>query len=265
MKQKKSINTVQPDYDNQRYHDGKTNWAWPCNWPQVSTLPLKELETRVWFDPLASTELLQRFWSVAFTYCYRVVSNIPFLNMTHEIAEEAADDGFLSIFNKMTNGGLPCNFHTGVMHAMRWSAIRKIRQETHYTIGSEKRPSSPVKEAISFDKIVGEELFLKDIIPDDSLNPEEVLLRKEMLLDVEKAFGRLSLKMRGIWKLYYVDGCTLEQIGREIGLTRERVRQLLDRSAIMMRKEMILLGHDIDRSILYQTAFKFCKRKKKVA
>lgn len=71
---------------------------------------------------------------------------------------------------------------------------------------------------------------LIDHIPDHhSLSPEETFLHHEKQAVLKQALAGLSPKERYIVKKYYSDGegNTLESIGREFGLSRERIRQII--------------------------------------
>lgn len=92
----------------------------------------------------------------------------------------------------------------------------------------------------SLDQPLGEEedYVLGDTIPDFSLEREEE--RIDAHLQVEALLARLSKKERTILMLRYglgqEYGRTLKEIGKEQGITRERVRQIEERALIKLRK-----------------------------
>jgi len=88
------------------------------------------------------------------------------------------------------------------------------------------------EEPISLDTPIGEEdSTLKDLIADEkSLSPNDCLLEKDLTLHIRKLLGGLSPREEKILKLRFGIGedgeCTLEEIGRQFGLSRERIRQI---------------------------------------
>ncbi|HSB05261.1 MAG TPA: sigma-70 family RNA polymerase sigma factor [Thermodesulfobacteriota bacterium] len=88
------------------------------------------------------------------------------------------------------------------------------------------------EEPISLDTPIGEEdSTLKDLIADEkSLSPNDCLLEKDLTRHIRKLLGGLSPREEKILKLRFGIGedgeCTLEEIGRQFGLSRERIRQI---------------------------------------
>lgn len=89
-----------------------------------------------------------------------------------------------------------------------------------------------IEEPISLDMPIGEEdSTLEDLIPDEkSLSPSEALLEKDLSYQVSKLLSGLSPREEKILRLRFGIGedgeCTLEEIGRQFGLSRERIRQI---------------------------------------
>ncbi|MGB9629759.1 MAG: sigma-70 family RNA polymerase sigma factor, partial [Thermodesulfobacteriota bacterium] len=89
-----------------------------------------------------------------------------------------------------------------------------------------------IEEPISLDMPIGEEdSTLEDLIPDEkSLSPSESLLEKDLSHQVAKLLSGLSPREEKILRLRFGIGedgeCTLEEIGRQFGLSRERIRQI---------------------------------------
>ncbi len=76
---------------------------------------------------------------------------------------------------------------------------------------------------------------LADLVPDtDAVPADERVQRAHLEDDVRSSFRVLDPRERRILRKYFGidsgEGVTLESIGRELGLTRERVRQLKDRA-----------------------------------
>jgi RNA polymerase sigma factor (sigma-70 family) len=77
----------------------------------------------------------------------------------------------------------------------------------------------------------GEETPLGHLVPDvTSRSPEENAIRSELADEVERAMGPLNEREREVLRLRYGLGLdrelTLEEIGRRLSLTRERIRQI---------------------------------------
>jgi RNA polymerase primary sigma factor len=89
-----------------------------------------------------------------------------------------------------------------------------------------------IEEPISLDMPIGEEdSTLEDLIPDEkSLSPSENLLEKDLSHQIGKLLSGLSPREEKILRLRFGIGedgeCTLEEIGRQFGLSRDRIRQI---------------------------------------
>jgi RNA polymerase primary sigma factor len=88
------------------------------------------------------------------------------------------------------------------------------------------------EEPISLDMPIGEEdSTLEDLIPDEkSLSPSDSLLEGDLVQQIRKLLSGLSPREEKILRLRFGIGedgeCTLEEIGRQFGLSRERIRQI---------------------------------------
>lgn len=78
-----------------------------------------------------------------------------------------------------------------------------------------------------------------DIIPDDCPSPEEELIEKNRSTIIDRFINTLTEKEQRIIRLRFgfEDGRprTLEEIGQELGLSRERVRQIEARAIRKLR------------------------------
>ena len=89
-----------------------------------------------------------------------------------------------------------------------------------------------IEEPISLDMTIGEEdSTLEDLIPDEKgLSPSDSLLEKDLTHQIQKLLSGLSPREEKILRLRFGIGedgeCTLEEIGRQFGLSRERIRQI---------------------------------------
>lgn len=89
---------------------------------------------------------------------------------------------------------------------------------------------------VSTDAPVGDEstnfvdIFIKNDIPD----PDSDLIKESFLIDLEKVLRTISEKERQVIILYYgigsLHGLTLDEISKELGVTKERVRQIKEKA-----------------------------------
>jgi RNA polymerase primary sigma factor len=85
-----------------------------------------------------------------------------------------------------------------------------------------------------------EETPLGHLVPDRSTrSPEEMAIRSQLALEVERAMSPLTDREREVLRLRYGLGLdrelTLEEIGRRLSITRERVRQIEVKAVNKMR------------------------------
>jgi RNA polymerase primary sigma factor len=70
-------------------------------------------------------------------------------------------------------------------------------------------------------------------------SPEDEVIRGQMAIEVERAMAPLTEREREVLRLRYGLGLdrefTLEEIGRRLSVTRERVRQIEARAVAKMR------------------------------
>ncbi len=93
-----------------------------------------------------------------------------------------------------------------------------------------------------------------DSIPDDGSSDPSKQVQAEVLNEVlERWLLRLSDKQRAVverrFGLHGYEKCTLEQVGAEIGVTRERVRQI--QIDALARLRSIMESHGISQEILF--------------
>ena len=82
--------------------------------------------------------------------------------------------------------------------------------------------------------VEGEDNNLLDVlVNDDSPNADKTLVNESLNKEIERALLTLAPREREIVKSFFGIGCqemTLEEIGERFGLTRERVRQIKEKS-----------------------------------
>ncbi|MDZ4221336.1 MAG: RNA polymerase sigma factor RpoD/SigA [Patescibacteria group bacterium] len=87
---------------------------------------------------------------------------------------------------------------------------------------------------------------LADLLADDGPPPDQATLVRSQLDDISSALEDLDERERKIVRLYFgLDGrepMTLEEIGAEMNLTRERIRQLKERALLKLRHPARAIG-----------------------
>ena len=82
--------------------------------------------------------------------------------------------------------------------------------------------------------VEGEDNNLLDVLPNnDSPNADKGLVYESLHKEIERALSTLADRERDIIKYFFGIGCqekTLEEIGAELNLTRERVRQIKEKA-----------------------------------
>jgi len=85
----------------------------------------------------------------------------------------------------------------------------------------------------------GEDNSLLDVLPNnDSPNADKSLLNESLTREIERSLATLTERERDIIKLFFgigVQEMTLEEIGEQFGLTRERVRQIKEKAIRRLR------------------------------
>src|SRR5690606_15085573 len=97
-----------------------------------------------------------------------------------------------------------------------------------------------------------------ETIADTSLaDPEELLEEDDMALAQETVLGQLTDKQQEVlarrFGLRNHDPQTLEQVGREVGLTRERVRQI--QVEALRRLRALMLRDGLDPGVVFGDRF----------
>jgi len=87
--------------------------------------------------------------------------------------------------------------------------------------------------------VEGEDNSLLDVlVNDDSPIADRSLINESLVTEIERALSTLTERERDIIRLFFGIGCqdmTLEEIGEQFGLTRERVRQIKEKAIRRLR------------------------------
>ena len=85
----------------------------------------------------------------------------------------------------------------------------------------------------------GEDNSLLDVLQNnDSPNADKSLLNESLTREIERSLATLTERERDIIKLFFgigIQEMTLEEIGEQFGLTRERVRQIKEKAIRRLR------------------------------
>lgn len=92
--------------------------------------------------------------------------------------------------------------------------------------------------------VEGEDNSLLDVLPnDDSPSADRGLVNESLSTEIERSLQILTPREREIIKSFFGIGCqemTLEEIGEDMDLTRERVRQIREKSVRKLKKAGII-------------------------
>ena len=117
----------------------------------------------------------------------------------------------------------------------------ELSQRTGIPVGKIQLLLEAARHPTSLDAPVGEdeETGLGDLIGDERHSPEEATMRSELADQVEAAMAPLTDREREVLRLRYGLGSgrehTLEEVGRRLSITRERVRQIENRALAKLR------------------------------
>jgi RNA polymerase primary sigma factor len=113
----------------------------------------------------------------------------------------------------------------------------EIARATHLTVDQVDDHRRWAQRAVSLDAPASDEVegTLGELLPDpDGPAPDDYVIREGLTRDLRKAMRLLDGREQRILDRYFGIGSgeptTLEAIGRDLGLTRERVRQLKERA-----------------------------------
>lgn len=126
----------------------------------------------------------------------------------------------------------------------REPTVEEISAKMNISINTAIALYKSLEDTISLNEYVGDdhESQLGDFIPDKAATPEDEAAKKIMIDDVRKLLIKCNLTRREIFVLsarFGLNGeesSTLETIGKELGITRERVRQIEEKAKNKIRK-----------------------------
>ena len=97
---------------------------------------------------------------------------------------------------------------------------------------------SEVNNIVSLEEIINPELnqTLKDILPDNSLTPEEIAMRESLKEILKEALKKLSEREQLILQLVYVEELKVEDIAKLLNISISRVSQIKHQALKKLRK-----------------------------
>ncbi|MEA1912820.1 MAG: RNA polymerase sigma factor RpoD/SigA [candidate division WOR-3 bacterium] len=124
----------------------------------------------------------------------------------------------------------------------REPSVEEIAEELHMDVGKIEEAIKVAKHDISLDDTIKntDDLEYLDIISEDVVTPEEEYYRNKFINDIRESLDKLKPRDRKIIIYYFgMEGRrphTLEEIGRILEVSRERVRQLRNRALKQIRE-----------------------------
>lgn len=126
--------------------------------------------------------------------------------------------------------------------------VEVIASDLNVSVEDVKKVEMVFIENESFDRWIGErdDTTVGDLIADSSKNVEEEAINKSLINDIKKALGCLTEREREVieqrFGLNTGFGKTLEEIGIEFNVTRERIRQIEDKALRKIKRSSIGKG-----------------------
>jgi RNA polymerase primary sigma factor len=118
----------------------------------------------------------------------------------------------------------------------------ELAERLNMPVGKVQLLLEAARPAASLEAPVGEdeETHLGELVRDQTIqSPEEMAIRNQMAQEVERAMAPLTEREREVMRLRYGLGTdrehTLEEVGRRLFITRERVRQIESKAIAKMR------------------------------
>lgn len=130
----------------------------------------------------------------------------------------------------------------------------ELAEDTHFRQTRLESVASVPQEPMSLDAPRSEDsdACLLDFLADaTATGTDAVALEKERSARVEDLLSELTPRERTVVRLRFgFDGgdtqCTLEQVGRKLGVTRERARQIQERSLDKLRRAAVRRQFDVN-------------------
>ena len=140
-------------------------------------------------------------------------------------------------------GKLTKSFQALLKKLGREPTVEELSKSSRIPMSDVEKVFGLTEEPISLDTSIGEEdATIEDLIPDTKIpSPGSILLEKDMHRTVRRLLADLSPRERRVLELRYgiEEGgqeYTLEEVGRQFGLSRERIRQIEGKTIERLRQ-----------------------------
>jgi RNA polymerase sigma-70 factor, ECF subfamily len=146
-------------------------------------------------------------------------------------AEDAIQDAYLSAYTHLNQFRGQAQMSTWLTAIVINSALMKLRRHTRQ---SHLPLDAPVRDR--------EHQALSDTIPDHQPNPEEICRRTELGQWLARLSNRLSPTLRGTFQMRVVDGLSIRETAKRLGVPHGTVKGRVTRARAhlkqMMRKSL---------------------------
>lgn len=174
------------------------------------------LELAIADDPQAKAELIQQFGSNIDQACRSFgLSNYPDWSRA-DLAQEATNH-ILTRLDRFPSSGTELAFASWLRNTARNFVIDLLRKRQ----STLRRPDQPI---LNLDP-------LGDGVPDQNgRTPSSIVARRENMEKVRLAMESLDQVSRSVLQMHVLDGLSQAETGRQLGLTREQIRNRLERA-----------------------------------
>jgi len=169
-------------------------------------------------DYIAFEELVNRHSGKIYTLLQRLLGN-------REDAEDLLQQTFLSAFQNLSRFREESSFRTWITRIATNFALMKFRKEGKVQVSSLDDPKNYTDEGIP----------LPREIADWSVNPAEVLERKELVEILEAAITKLPQIYRAVFLLRDLEGLSNQEVAGMMDLTVSAVKSRLMRARLFLR------------------------------
>jgi RNA polymerase sigma factor (sigma-70 family) len=215
--------------------------GWPENWPlsRYASDQDKDSEIIERFqngNKFGFHDLFIQYWGYVWYTCH---------NITHddELAEEAAQNTFIEFLRREKSNPFDgrIKFGTYLATIARYESFRVL------TFWYDNHKGKREAQICSLDSIIDEgHSTLKDIIDntiyDNSPSTDEVIDYNDLYDHFIKCLSQLPDRTAHIIRERVLKNRTLEDIGNDLGISRERVRQVEEQGRLRLHKKFNILG-----------------------
>lgn len=217
--------------------------GWPENWPlsRYATGQDKDFEIIERFQAgnrFGFHDLFIQYWGYVWYTCKCITHD-------DELAEEAAQNTFLEFLRREKTNPYDRRMKFAVYLAVlaRYESFNVLT----FWYNNHKGKGEALYRTSSLDfAIDGQDSTLKDIIDntiyDDSLGTDEMVDYNDLYDHFIKTLSKLPDRMAYIMQERVLKHRTLQDIANDLGITRERTRQIEEQARIRIRKKFNMLG-----------------------